>query len=189
MKNSRNLSIAIVAVLLSACAANGLPYPEHPASSLVVTGVAKVTIFRSDDTLLYSARTARLVVDGERAGRLATGGFRTFKVEPGPHTLMVKMWDAPGVCELTVDIQPDVEYFYEVAPRPPTFAASTPGALLLGASPAGVLFGAGASTAESRPARNATELSRSSLSSLRRRCRKFRRCARPARNPNARFGA
>ena len=50
----RNLSIAIVAVLLSACAANGLPYPEHPASSLVVTGVAKVTIFRSDDTLLYS---------------------------------------------------------------------------------------------------------------------------------------
>jgi hypothetical protein len=149
MTNLRTLSIAIGAVLLSACAANGLPYPEHPASSLVVTGVAKVTIFRSDDTLLYSARTARLMVDGERAGRLATGGFRTFKVEPGPHTFMVKMWDAPGVCELKVDIQPDVEYFYEVAPRPPTFAASTPGALLLGASPAGVLFGAGASTAES----------------------------------------
>jgi hypothetical protein len=143
----RNLSIAIVAMMLSACAANGLPYPEHPASSLVVTGVAKVTIFRADDTLLYSARSARLAVDGERAGRLATGGFRTFKVEPGPHTFTVRMWDAPGTCELTADIQPDVEYFYEVAPRPPTFAASTPGALLLGASPAGVLFGTGVSAA------------------------------------------
>lgn len=141
----RNLLIAAVAMSLTACAADGLPYPEHPASSLVVSGVAKVTVFRANDTLLYSARTARLAVDGERAGRLATGGFRTFKVAPGPHTFVVNMQDAPGSCQLAVDIQPDVEYFYEVTPRPPSFAASTPGALLLGASPTGVLFGLGVS--------------------------------------------
>jgi hypothetical protein len=143
----RNLLIAAVSLCLAACAADGLPYPEHPASSLVVSSVAKVTIFRGNDTLLYSARSARLIVDGERAGKLATGGFKAFKVDPGPHTFMVQMWDAPGSCEVTVDIQPGVDYFYEVAPRPASFAASTPGALLLGASPAGVLFGAGASAA------------------------------------------
>jgi hypothetical protein len=141
----RNLSIAIVAMALSACAANGLPYPEHPASSVVMDGIAKVTVFRENDTLLYSARTARLVIDGEREGRLATGGFRTFKVEPGLHTLEVKMWDAPGACQLTVDIQPDVEYFYEVAPRASSFAASLPGSIFA-TSPVGVLFGAGVST-------------------------------------------
>lgn len=150
----RNVLIAAVAMSLAACAADGLPYPEHPASSLVVSGVAKVTMFRANDTLLYSARTARLTVDGERAGKLATGGFRTFKVAPGAHTLVVNMWDAPGSCELTVDIQPDVEYFYEVAPRPPSFAAATPGALLLGASPTGVLFGVGVSS-EGRAAESA----------------------------------
>jgi hypothetical protein len=142
----RNLAVAAVAMCLSACAADGLPYPEHPASSLVVSGVAKVTVFRANDTLLYSARTARLAMDGERAGRLATGGFRTFKVPPGSHTLVVNMWDAPGTCELTVDLRPDAEYFYEVTPRPPSFAAATPGALLLGASPTGVLFGLGVSS-------------------------------------------
>ncbi len=145
----RNVLSAVVAMSLSACTANGLPYPEHPASSLVVDQVAKVTIFRSNDTLLYSARTARLAMDGERAGRLATGGFRTFKVQPGSHTFVVKMWDAPGTCELVVDIQPGVEYFYEVAPRPPTVAAATPGALLLGASPSAVLFGRGVQASQS----------------------------------------
>lgn len=142
----RNVLIAAVAMSLAACAADGLPYPEHPASSLVVSGVAKVTMFRANDTVLYSARTARLAVDGERAGKLATGGFRTFKVPPGPHTLVVNMWDAPGSCELRVDIQPDVEYFYQVAPRLPSLAASTPGAFLLGASPSAVLFGLGVAT-------------------------------------------
>ena len=141
----RTVLIATVAMSLTACAADGLPYPEHPASSVVVSGAAKVTVFRANDTLLYSARTARLAVDGERAGKLATGGFRTFKVAPGPHTFVVNMFDAPGSCELTVDIQSDVEYFYEVTPRPPSFAVSTPGALLLGASPTGVLFGLGLS--------------------------------------------
>jgi hypothetical protein len=142
----RNVSIAIVATLLSACAANGLPYPEHPASSVVLDGVAKVTIFRESDTLLYSARTARLVIDGEREGRLAMGGFRTFTVPPGSHVLTVKMWDTPGTCELTVDVQPDAEYFYEVTPRVTSFTASMPAALV-GTSPAGVLFGAGLSSA------------------------------------------
>lgn len=142
----RNLSIAIVATLLSACAANGLPYSEHPASSVVLDGVAKVTIFRESDTLLYSARTARLVIDGEREGRLAMGGFRTFTVPPGAHVLTVKMWDTPGACELTVDIEPDVEYFYEVTPRVTSYTASMPAALV-GTSPAGVLFGAGLSAA------------------------------------------
>jgi hypothetical protein len=142
----RKLSIAIVAMSLSACAANGLPYPEHPASALVPDGVAKVTIFRANDTLLYSARTARLVIDGEREGRLATGGFRTFTVPPGSHVFTVKMWDTPGTCELTADIQPDVEYFYEVTPRVTSYAASMPAALV-GTSPAGVLFGAGLSSA------------------------------------------
>ena len=144
----RNLSIAIVAMALSACAANGLPYPEHPASSVVLDGLAKVTIFRENDTLLYSARTARLVIDGEREGRLATGGFRTFTMLPGSHVFTVKMWDTPGTCELTADIQPDVEYFYEVTPRVVSYDASMPAALV-GTSPAGVLFGAGLSSVES----------------------------------------
>src|SRR5262245_51193238 len=144
----RNLSIAIVALSLSACAANGLPYPEHPASSVVLDGLAKVTIFRENDTLLYSARTACLVIDGEREGRLATGGFRTFTVPPGSHVFTVKMWDTPGTCELFVDIQPDVEYFYQVTPRVASYEASMPAALV-GTSPAGVLFGAGLSSLES----------------------------------------
>jgi hypothetical protein len=142
----RNVSIAIVAMSLSACAANGLPYPEHPASSVVLQGDAKVTIFRENDTLLYSARSARLVIDGEREGGLATGGFRTFKVQPGLHVFTVKMSDMPGTCELTADILPDVEYFYRVTPRAESLAASMPGALFA-TSPAGVLFGAGFSTA------------------------------------------
>jgi hypothetical protein len=142
----RNVSIAIVAMSLSACAANGLPYSEHPASSVVLDGLAKVTIFRENDTLLYSARTARIVIDGEREGRLAMGGFRTFTVPPGSHVFTVKMWDTPGTCELTADIQPDVEYFYEVTPRVTSFSASMPAALV-GTSPAGVLFGAGLSSA------------------------------------------
>ncbi len=96
--------------------------------------------------MLYSARSARLVIDGEREGGLATGGFRTFKVQPGLHVFTVKMSDMPGTCQLTADLQPDVEYFYRVTPRAASFAASMPGAVFA-TSPVGVLFGAGVSTA------------------------------------------
>jgi len=98
-------------------------------------------------------KSAPLLVDAASLAKRCTHcwsaaicGFRTFTVPPGSHVFTVKMWDTPGTCELTADIQPDVEYFYEVTPRVTSYAASMPAALV-GTSPAGVLFGAGLSSA------------------------------------------
>ncbi|MGA2445826.1 MAG: hypothetical protein ABSG50_10415 [Opitutaceae bacterium] len=141
----QSLLLLGIAVILSACAATGLRYSEHPVSSTPVPAhAARLTVYRVNDSLLYSARSARLKLDGRNVGALAPGGFKTFEVPPGTHTFRVDMWDAPGRWELTIEVQAGLAYFYEVAPRAASAVAAMPGVALMNNTPAGTLLGGAA---------------------------------------------
>jgi hypothetical protein len=139
----KSLLLLGIAAILSACAATGLRYSEHAASSTPMPALAaRLTVYRGNDSLLYFARSARLKLDGSDAGMLAAGRFKTFEVPPGIHNLTVDMWDAPGRWELPIEVQGGIARFYKVAPRTASFVAGTPGVLLMNNTPAGTVTGA-----------------------------------------------
>lgn len=134
----KSLLLLGIAAILSGCATTGLRYSEHPASSTPVPAhAARLTVYRLNDTYLYSVRSARLKLDGRAVGALASGEFKTFEVPPGTHTFTVDMWDAPGRWELTIEAQAGIAYFYKVAPRGASAAAAVPGIFVGGNTPVG----------------------------------------------------
>jgi hypothetical protein len=141
----KSLLLLGIALVVSACATTGLRYSEYPASSTPVPAhVARLTVYRRNDSLLYAARSARLKLDGSNVGALARGRFKTFEIPPGTHTFMVNMWDAPGHWKLTIEAQTGTAYFYRVAPRLASFAAGMPGIALMDNTLVGTLEGSAA---------------------------------------------
>lgn len=76
----------------------------------------------------YSARSVRIALDGTTLGKVDRKGFNVFDVSPGPHTLTADLWDAPGKCEIALDLEPAKVYYFEVSPR----VGSLVGGLTLG---------------------------------------------------------
>lgn len=120
MKYSRLL--LAVSFLVSACAATGPDY-ERMGSDIaaVPDGVTRIVFYRTNESLLYSARKARIMIDGENAGGCALGGFFFRDLSPGDHRLKADMWDAPGHCEVLVTSETGRIYFFQVDPRQQSF--------------------------------------------------------------------
>jgi hypothetical protein len=138
----RNMTLLLLAATLSACATQGVRYPESPAGSKPVPPhAARVTVYRANDSLLYVARSARPKLDGNDAGALPAGRFKVFEVSPGNHALVADMWDAPGRWELSFEARAGTTCYFKVAPRMASFAAGTPGMALMNDTPEGAIKG------------------------------------------------
>ena len=108
--------------VLAACAANGTGFDTRRGEiSQVPAATARVIFFRTDESLLYSARKARVLVDGDKTGACALGGFIFRDIAAGEHRLIADMWDAPGRCEVIVTAEAGRIYYFQVDPRPRSF--------------------------------------------------------------------
>ncbi|KGM38547.1 hypothetical protein JY96_21730 [Aquabacterium sp. NJ1] len=105
-------------VALSGCAATGHLYSDHlKAQSPIPSGLSRVTIYRTGETDQYSARDARISLDGKTVSKVAYKGFTTFEIQPGSHAVFADMWDAVGSCKVQFEAISGNEYYFEVAPR------------------------------------------------------------------------
>ena len=140
--------------VLAGCAATGSGYEDMGSQvAQVPNGAARVVFFRTDESLLYSARKARVLVDGEKTGGCALGGFFFRDLPAGEHRLVADMWDAPGRCEVVVGAEAGQIYYFQVDPRVQSFwgfAGPAAASELLGQSIAfSIAAGVGGMTAES----------------------------------------
>jgi hypothetical protein len=146
--------LSAVCFLLAACAATGTGFDTRRDDiSRVPEAKARVVFLRTDESLLYSARKARVLIDGEKTGGCALGGFIFRDIPPGEHRLVADMWDAPGRCEVIVTAEAGRVYYFQVDPRPRSFwgfAGPAAASDLLGQSMAfSIASGIGGMTAES----------------------------------------
>lgn len=134
-------AVAAASLAVAACAATGPRFDDlHPAGASVPADVARLVVFRSGH-LQYIARAAQIGLDGADAGRLGVNSFLSFDLAPGAHRLVVDMLDAPGRCEVVVDLAAGQIAFVEVAPRSASFVSGAPGNLMASAGPQGVVAG------------------------------------------------
>ena len=109
--------LSAVCFLLAACAARGTGFDSSRGDiSRVPEGKARVVFLRTDESLLYSARKARVLIDGEKTGGCALGGFIFRDMAPGEHRLVADTWDAPGRCEVIVTAEAGRIYYFQVDP-------------------------------------------------------------------------
>lgn len=143
MKQALN-SLVISSLLLTGCAATGVRYDQTDIGKQdVQPRVARLTVIRTQDSSLYSARAAALKLDGASIGGIDFGGFRVLEIAPGKHKLATDMWDSPGLCELEFEARAGMTTFFEVTPRKESFFAGMPGMVLATSTttPAGVAAG------------------------------------------------
>ena len=126
---------------LGACAASGPRFAEHPASVPIAAEQGRIVVYRTGNHAQYSVRSARLQLDGVIIGGVRLAGFTAIDLSAARHTLAVDMWDAPGRCELSVDVQPGTTHYLEVAPRLASWLSGAP-AVIAPPTPAGGLIGA-----------------------------------------------
>jgi hypothetical protein len=110
--------MALVATLMSGCAASGSKYSEYANTATPPTpSSARLVVFRTEDSAQYSTRSVSVKIDGTSVSSCAPSGFNTFDVSANRHTLTVDMWDAPGTCTLPIDVSKGGEFFFEISPR------------------------------------------------------------------------
>jgi len=116
------LRVAAVCLLFSGCSATG---PEFEAIDDQVArapdGEARVVLFRTNESKLYLARKARILIDGIQVSELARGTFYYQDLQPAEHRFMADMWDAPGACEVRLVAQPGRVYYLQADPREQSF--------------------------------------------------------------------
>lgn len=116
MHSLRFASLVIV-LALTGCAATGRTYSEHrEGKAQPAADRATLTVYRPGSTQ-YSARSARIGVDGNTVGNVDHQGFNVFDIAPGGHSLTVDLWDTPGKCTLSVEVLAANEYYFLVSPR------------------------------------------------------------------------
>ncbi len=117
-------SLSAACMLLVGCVATGPDYKHMlPEINGMPDGMARLVFFRTDESSLYSARSARVLVNGERVGGCALGGFFYRDLLPGEHHLVADMWDAPGHCEVIIGAQAGATYYFQIDARPESFWA------------------------------------------------------------------
>lgn len=111
------LLLFLVVLGTAGCAATGATYTEDQAVRTAISPKnSRLTIFRGDH-IQYSARSVRIGIDGTTVGSVDNKGFNVFDVSPGRHILAADMWDAPGKCEVALDLKPANAYYFEIMPR------------------------------------------------------------------------
>ncbi len=118
MANMKLLLIGIIPVILSGCAAAGSRYSDVISTQQAISSSkARLIVFRTKESMQYSARAATVKIDSGNSGSCDYGGFSTFDVPEGKHVIAIDMWDTPGKCELPIDVSGGISYYFEVQPR------------------------------------------------------------------------
>ncbi|HSI96591.1 MAG: hypothetical protein ACAH09_06600 [Methylophilaceae bacterium] len=126
----RAISLLLLTITIVGCAATGPMYSEEAANRPKSPETAQVTIYRTGDHVQYSARAVRLTLDKNVIGNVDYKGFNIFDVEAGQHTLTADMWDAPGKCDVVLNLLPATEYYLQVLPRSGSLASGLVGGVL-----------------------------------------------------------
>ena len=126
----------LVSFVLVGCAATGKSFSEFSSSpeSKVKPGTSKAIIYRTTESMMMSARAARIKLNGTEVASCERGGFVSVDLPAGTNTLSVDIWDGPGICALpATSTQPNLINYYEVKPRSSGIAAMALGGLIGGA--------------------------------------------------------
>jgi hypothetical protein len=118
---AHSIFLIFLTIAFSGCVRPGLTYREYMATSLAPADAkARFIVFRPKDAFLEKlhagARATRVKIDGQVAGYLR-GGFKTFEVSAGEHTISVDLWNTPGSCQLEIDTMAGIEFWSERIPR------------------------------------------------------------------------
>lgn len=129
MKSS--IIVVLFSLFLAGCAATGATYTEHLATSTSASAAnARLVVFRTRDSVQYSARTASLKIDGSPVAGCDYAGFNVFDIKPGKHVVTVDMAASPGTCNLPIDVVAGKNYYLEIKPRTGSLMGTLAGGLI-----------------------------------------------------------
>ena len=126
----RTLSLLTLTIIITGCSATGPLHSEVAANQQALTEKSRLTIYRTGGNFQYSARAVRVKLDEQVIGQVDYKGFNVFDITAGQHTLTADMWDAPGRCDVALDLLPSTEYYFEVLPRSGSLASGLVGGVL-----------------------------------------------------------
>lgn len=116
--------VALVASVLTGCAANGPLYNEYRQSVEEVGNTkARLVLYRTGESSIGSARSFRARMDGETIGYVDHQGFNVFDVDPGAHLLQTDITDSVGACSLNFEAVAGKTHYFELTPRQNSLAA------------------------------------------------------------------
>lgn len=125
----RNLTVLVLIVALSGCAATGTPYKDHPAYTEPVPGdMARVVVYRMDKAQ-GSTVAATMEIDGLVFGSLLESGFVWHDIDTKMHMLRADIPSEQGTCQLAFQIAAGETGYFLVAPRAGNAVAKTPGTI------------------------------------------------------------
>lgn len=78
---------------------------------------AVVTIFRTEESVLYMLRNAPVHVSGSYEVSLPRGSFHSYELSPGKYRLLTKTYDANSECIMNIELSKNDQYFIEVVPN------------------------------------------------------------------------
>ena len=78
---------------------------------------AVVTVFRTEESMLYMLREAPVYLSGSGPVNLPRGAFHRYVLYPGNYQFMTKTFDANSECVLDVALHKNKQYYIEVAPN------------------------------------------------------------------------
>ena len=106
---------SVLVVLLAGCASAG-PAVHNVPSTPPAQDKARIIVSRSTD-FLYLALSARVVVNGQQIGELSRGDAISSDVTPGRVTVTTDTATAHGKYSVSLNLQRNTEYQFEVSPR------------------------------------------------------------------------
>jgi hypothetical protein len=130
MLSVRTISLLFLNIAIAGCAATGPTYSESTAKRPQSLEAARVTIYRTGDHMQYSGRAVRLTLDKNVIGNVDYKGFNIFDIAAGEHTLTADIWDAPGKCNIALNLKPATEYYFQVLPRSESLLSGMVGGVL-----------------------------------------------------------
>jgi hypothetical protein len=114
----KRLLLLSLIIITSGCAATGNNFIKNQSQlKQLDSNKSRIYVFRTGESMQYSARAVSVKVDDSIKKSCAYKGFNVIDVNAGGHQIQADMWDSPGKCTITVNLSPQTEYFFEVKPR------------------------------------------------------------------------
>lgn len=87
-------------------------------------GQARLVLFRTQESKIYLARSAKIQIDGHSRGKLGYGNFLSVDIAAGRHQIKADIWDMPGSCEITLRAGRGKIYYLMIDPREASLVAT-----------------------------------------------------------------